>query len=55
MVITWQPTLLDIHAALLSALKDGRIPHSRLAEAASHVITEKLRLQPNEPPTQTSF
>jgi beta-N-acetylhexosaminidase len=55
MVITWQSTLLDIHAALLSALKDGRIPHSRLAEAASHVIAEKLRLQPNEPPTQTPF
>jgi beta-N-acetylhexosaminidase len=47
MVITWQPTLLDVHAALLSALQNGRIPRSRLVEAASHVIAEKLRLQMN--------
>jgi beta-glucosidase-like glycosyl hydrolase len=45
MVITWQPTLLDVHAALLTALQNGRIPRSRLVEAASHVIAEKLRLQ----------
>jgi beta-N-acetylhexosaminidase len=45
MIITWQPTLLDVHAALLSALQNGRIPRNRLVEAAAHVIAEKLRLQ----------
>jgi beta-N-acetylhexosaminidase len=45
MVITWPSTLLDVHAALLAALKTGRIPRSRLVEAATHIIVEKLRLQ----------
>jgi beta-N-acetylhexosaminidase len=45
MVITWPATLLDVHAALLAALKNGRIPRSRLVEAATNIITEKLRLR----------
>jgi beta-N-acetylhexosaminidase len=43
MIIAWPSTLLDIHAALLAALKTGRLPRTRLVEAAAHVITEKLR------------
>jgi beta-N-acetylhexosaminidase len=45
MVITWPSTLLDVHAALLAALKNGRIPRSRLIDAATNIITEKLRLR----------
>ena len=43
MIIAWSSALLDIHAALLAALKTGRLPRARLIEAAAHVITEKLR------------
>jgi beta-N-acetylhexosaminidase len=45
MVITWPSTLLDVHAAILAALQNGRIPRARLIEAATNIITEKLRLQ----------
>jgi beta-N-acetylhexosaminidase len=45
MVITWPSTLLDVHAAILAALKNGRIPRVRLIEAATNIITEKLRLR----------
>jgi beta-N-acetylhexosaminidase len=44
MVITWPPALLDVHAAILAALQTGKIPRERLREAATRVITEKLRL-----------
>jgi beta-N-acetylhexosaminidase len=49
MIIAWPSTLLDIHAALLAALKTGSLPRPRLIEAAAHVITEKLRLQGSVP------
>ncbi|MDR1094969.1 MAG: glycoside hydrolase family 3 protein [Spirochaetaceae bacterium] len=45
MVITWPSTLLDVHAAILAALKNGSIPRVRLVEAATNIITEKLRLR----------
>jgi beta-N-acetylhexosaminidase len=44
MIITWPSTLLDVHAAILAALKNGRITRARLEEAAAHIIMEKLRL-----------
>jgi beta-N-acetylhexosaminidase len=47
MVIAWPSTVLDVHAAILAALKTGEIPRSRLLEAAAHVIMEKLRLPPD--------
>jgi beta-N-acetylhexosaminidase len=44
MIITWPSTLMDVHAAILAALQNGRIPRERLIEAATNIITEKLRL-----------
>jgi beta-N-acetylhexosaminidase len=44
MLITWPSTLLDVHAAILAALKSGKITRARLEEAAAHIIREKLRL-----------
>ena len=43
MIIAWPATLLDVHAALLAALKTGRLPRARLIDAAARIITEKLR------------
>jgi beta-N-acetylhexosaminidase len=45
MIITWPSTLMDVHAAILAALQNGRIPRARLIEAATNIITEKLRLR----------
>jgi beta-N-acetylhexosaminidase len=45
MVIAWQNSVVDMHAALLAALRSGRIPRERLTEAAARVIREKLRLE----------
>ena len=44
MVIAWQDSLLDIHAAILAALRSGQLSRDRLTDAACRVVREKLRL-----------
>jgi len=43
MIIVWPKDVIAVHASILSALKEKRISRERLVEAASRVITEKLR------------
>jgi beta-N-acetylhexosaminidase len=43
-VIVWPPALMDVHAALLAALKRGLIPRERFTEAATRIIHEKLKM-----------
>ena len=43
MVMCWPSNLTSVHSAILSALNDGRLPRSRLADAAAHILAEKLR------------
>jgi beta-N-acetylhexosaminidase len=44
MVMTWPMNLTTVHAAILGALRDGRLPRERLVEAAERIIREKIRL-----------
>jgi beta-N-acetylhexosaminidase len=44
MVMTWPMNLITVHAAILEALRDGRLPRERLVEAAERIIREKIRL-----------
>ena len=43
MVMIWPQNLSAVHAAILEALKNGRLSKERLLEAASRVIAGKLR------------
>jgi beta-N-acetylhexosaminidase len=43
MVMAWPPSLSAVHRAIASALKNGSISRSRLEEAASRVIAQKIR------------
>ncbi|MDR2097309.1 MAG: glycoside hydrolase family 3 protein [Spirochaetaceae bacterium] len=45
MVMAWPRNLLSVHGAILSALSDGSLPRSRLEDAASRIIREKLRMK----------
>jgi beta-N-acetylhexosaminidase len=43
MVMTWPGNLTAVHAAILRALREGRIGRKRLEEAAGRILYEKLR------------
>jgi beta-N-acetylhexosaminidase len=43
MVIVWPKDVIAVHSSILNALKERRVSRERLVEAASRVITEKLR------------
>jgi beta-N-acetylhexosaminidase len=43
MVMAWPRNLSRLHGAILATLEDGSLPRSRLQDAASRVISEKLR------------
>jgi len=43
MIMVWPKDLAATHAAILAALRDGRLPRERLLEAAGRVIAGKLR------------
>jgi beta-N-acetylhexosaminidase len=44
MVMAWPLNINAVHAAILAALGEGRLPRKRLEEAAARIIYEKLRL-----------
>jgi beta-N-acetylhexosaminidase len=43
MVMAWPGNLTAIHAAILKALKEGRLDRKRLEEAAERILYEKMR------------
>jgi beta-N-acetylhexosaminidase len=43
MVMAWPGNLTAVHAAILKALREGRIGRKRLEEAAGRILYEKLR------------
>ena len=43
MIMTWPRNLSGVHAAILDALKSGRLSRDRLMEAAARIIAEKIR------------
>ena len=43
MVMCWPSGLSRVHSAVMTALKNGRLPRSRLEDAASRILAEKLR------------
>ena len=43
MIMTWPSSLTTMHLAILDALRSGRLPKSRLLEAAERIIAEKIR------------
>ncbi|MCL2233292.1 MAG: glycoside hydrolase family 3 protein [Treponema sp.] len=43
MIMTWPVSINAVHAAILQALNDGRLPRRRLQEAAERIIAEKIR------------
>lgn len=43
MVMTWPGNLTAIHAAILRALRGGRLSRTRLEEAATRILYEKIR------------
>jgi beta-N-acetylhexosaminidase len=43
MVMTWPKNITSVHQAILSALKEGRLPRQRLREAVQRIIVEKIR------------
>jgi beta-N-acetylhexosaminidase len=43
MIMVWPKDLSATHAAILGALRDGRLPRERLLEAAGRIIAGKLR------------
>jgi beta-N-acetylhexosaminidase len=43
MVMTWPGNLIAVHAAILRALRDGRLGRQRLEEAAERILYEKMR------------
>jgi beta-N-acetylhexosaminidase len=44
LLMAWPSGLAAVHAAILAALREGRLPRARLEEAAARIIYEKLRL-----------
>jgi beta-N-acetylhexosaminidase len=44
MVMAWPLNINAIHAAILAALREGRLPRKRLEDAATRIIYEKIRL-----------
>jgi beta-N-acetylhexosaminidase len=44
MLMAWPLNINAIHAAILDALREGRLPRARLEDAAARIIYEKLRL-----------
>ena len=44
MLMAWPFNINAIHAAILEALREGRLPRARLEDAAARIIYEKLRL-----------
>jgi beta-N-acetylhexosaminidase len=44
MLMAWPLNINAIHAAILEALREGRLPRARLEDAAARIIYEKLRL-----------
>ncbi|MDR0386651.1 MAG: glycoside hydrolase family 3 protein [Treponema sp.] len=43
MVMAWPGNLTEVHAAILQALGEGRLPRERLEEAAERILYEKMR------------
>ena len=43
MIMVWPGNIRQVHASILKALKDGRLPRVRLMEAAGKIIAGKLR------------
>jgi beta-N-acetylhexosaminidase len=43
MIIVWPKDVIAVHSSILNALKEQRLSRERLMEAASRIITEKLR------------
>jgi beta-N-acetylhexosaminidase len=43
MVMTWPRNLRSVHQAILTALKEGRLPRERLKEAVERILFEKIR------------
>ena len=43
MIMLWPRDLSTVHAAILNALRTGRLSRQRLVEAAERIITEKIR------------
>jgi beta-N-acetylhexosaminidase len=44
MVMAWPLNINAIHAAILAALREGRLPRRRLEDAVARIIYEKIRL-----------
>jgi beta-N-acetylhexosaminidase len=44
MVLVWPPDLRRTHRAIMAALDDGSLKHSRLQEAVERIIYEKIRM-----------
>ena len=44
MILVWPPDLRKTHAAIMSALEDGRLPRERITDAVQRIIYEKLRM-----------
>jgi beta-N-acetylhexosaminidase len=44
MIMAWPSTLRKTHAAILAALKDGRLSREALLKSAGRVVAEKIRL-----------
>jgi len=53
MIMTWPQYLSRVHAAILEALNNGRLPRERLLEAAGRIIAEKIRFGLIAPPCGT--
>ncbi|MDR0475358.1 MAG: glycoside hydrolase family 3 protein, partial [Treponema sp.] len=43
MIMAWPRDLSSLHAAILGALREGRLSRERLSEAAGRVIAGKIR------------
>ena len=54
MIMTWPRNISTVHAAILQALRESRLPRERLREAAGRIIAEKIRYGLVVPPGQTT-
>ena len=43
MIMVWPKDLVTVHSAILAAVSQRRLSRERLVEAASRIITEKIR------------
>ena len=43
MIMCWPHNIVSVHAAVLEALNDGRLPRERLLDAATRILMEKIR------------